>query len=296
MNKMKIFFAGLPLWALGLVSCSQQADVWESPEAVASEQGVTTVAELTRQLRADNQGVTPTDGPATRFYDTKLSKKDKFKIAMADVKGGLCGSGGGPVGVITGAVGSSLKKYAQIWMWYQVKCWIVEKWGNVTGKKNGVYTFADSVGYYHNLAEQEINSANPAYSGRSTQELMLQADSIVRSRSDGYKASSPLSQQEVATVAASIDRMADVDTKALSADDYCARLKELNPADSAYIDFNAEYLYHILYANDDADAYTEQLLYKIEHGNLDVKDASLLAKTVRIGYASIKFSNNMKKQ
>ena len=88
--------------------------------------------------------------------------------------------------------------------------------------------------------------------------------------------------------------MSSID-KSLPFDEYCYKLKTINPSASDHIDFVAEYLYQMVYGNvDDAEEYTRNVLYMIKNGNVDIEDSNALYNAIQIGYASLKMSKNLK--
>lgn len=68
---------------------------------------------------------------------------------------------------------------------------------------------------------------------------------------------------------------------------------QANPEDGDYIDFAAEYLFTVFYANVDVDEYTREVLFMINNANMDVSDTELLTSCIQVAHASTIFSNGI---
>ena len=271
-----------------LSSCS-------SGESVSSEcTSQTTVKELTAYLARQDSAYVILSEPETRIImpTVTFTGRDKFKIALADVKGGLRGLGGGVIGVVGGAAVSSLVKAARI---YAIKWAVAFVQDNVLNDvfpgTNGQMTFTDSIGYYHNMVQRELFMMNPDSHLASSSVLLSQADSIMMSHSSYYSNAGGLSASALSSLSLSEDSIRSISDD-LSMEEYCDALKSLNPEDSDYIDFIAEYAYTALFSNVDLASYTEEVLFTIRNANLSAGDTDILVRSVRIAHASIVYSNN----
>lgn len=281
-----------------LSSCSQDSDgIQESNNKNVST--AETVADLTHCLKEYDARFTINDKGNSTVEPTRLpqitySKRDMVKIALADVKGGLRGIGGGAAGVIVGAATSSLIKFGKMTvsklLWASIK-------ENVLSPhvyhSNSECIYADSIGFYHNELEYSMYSTDRESYKKSSAELVAEANARMTLMSDGYTGDGGLSLSLQLSLASDIDKVKDVDDN-LSYPEYCKRLKELNPEDSEYLDFCAEYIYTAVYANlSDIDSYTDEVIYQIQHSNVDVQDRLTLYNGIQVAYASILYSKNM---
>ena len=297
MTTTKLLFAGVALFSLTLASCSQDTEVTAEPDRseIRSSQGV---RNLTRQLKEyDSQFTydnTENLQPVTRLPKITYSKGDIVKIAISDVKGGLRGVGGGAGGVIVGAATSSLIKFGTI---------TVKKllWGYIKDnylkpkvyRSNSLCQYADSIGYYHNDLEYAMYDADRSSSDKPSIQLVADANARLLTMSTGFNKDGGLTAAEQLSIASDIDAIRNTD-ETLSFTEYCNKLKEQNPEDSEYIDYCAEYIYTAVYANlSSLDEYTDNVIYQIQHSNVDVQDKQTLYSGIQIAYASILYSQNM---
>ena len=296
MKQPQTFTACLALLTLGLTGCSQSewADSASGESAFAKEAPATTVAELTQRLKDYNASLSKDRG---KIITTRMSRNDKWQIALNDLSGAVSGGWrGGWAGALVGGAIASVKTYVIKKYFPSSSTALPTDWEQTTviALDGGRTTFTDSIGYYHNKVEYTLN--RQGLSSTNTTALMSQADAILRSQSSGYKALGYTSRPVMEAIATDVDRINSVDTS-LPFDAYCDRLKDINPSTSDYIDFSAEYVYQLLYGNvDDAEEYTRSVLYMIKNGNVGVEDANVLLGAVQVGYASLKFSQNLKKQ
>mgnify|MGYP006926042339 FL=1 len=297
MTTTKLLFAGVALFSLTLASCSQDTEVTAEPDRseIRSSQGV---RNLTRQLKEyDSQFTydnTENLQPVTRLPKITYSKGDIVKIAISDVKGGLRGVGGGAGGVIVGAATSSLIKFGTI---------TVKKllWGYIKDnylkpkvyRSNSLCQYADSIGYYHNDLEYAMYDADRSSSDKPSIQLVADANARLLTMSTGFNKDGGLTAAEQLSIASDIDAIRNTD-ETLSFTEYCNKLKEQNPEDSEYIDYCAEYIYTAVYANlSNLAEYTDNVIYQIQHSNVDVQDKQTLYSGIQIAYASILYSQSM---
>ena len=297
MTTTKLLFAGVALFSLTLASCSQDTEVTAEPDRseIRSSQGV---RNLTRQLKEyDSQFTydnTENLQPVTRLPKITYSKGDIVKIAISDVKGGLRGVGGGAGGIIVGAATSSLIKFGTI---------TVKKllWGYIKDnylkpkvyRSNSLCQYADSIGYYHNDLEYAMYDADRSSSDKPSIQLVADANARLLTMSTGFNKDGGLTAAEQLSIASDIDAIRNTD-ETLSFTEYCNKLKEQNPEDSEYIDYCAEYIYTAVYANlSNLAEYTDNVIYQIQHSNVDVQDKQTLYSGIQIAYASILYSQNM---
>ena len=297
MTTTKLLFAGVALFSLTLASCSQDTEVTAEPDRseIRSSQGV---RNLTRQLKEYDSQFTYNNAenlqPVTRLPKITYSKGDIVKITISDVKGGLRGVGGGAGGVIVGAATSSLIKFGTI---------TIKKllWGYIKDnylrpkvyRSNSPCQYADSIGYYHNDLEYAMYDADRNSSDKPSLQLVTDANARLLTLSAGFNKDGGLTAAEQLSIASGIDVIRNTD-ETLSFTEYCNKLKEQNPEDSEYIDYCAEYIYTAVYANlSSLDEYTDNVIYQIQHSNVDVQDKQTLYSGIQIAYASILYSQNM---
>ena len=297
MTTTKLLFAGVALFSLTLASCSQGTEVTAEPDRseIRSSQAVN---DLTKQLKDYDSRFTYNNAenlqPVTRLPKITYSKGDIVKIAISDVKGGLRGVGGGAGGVIVGAATSSLIKFGTI---------TIKKllWGYIKDnylrpkvyRSNSTCQYADSIGYYHNDLEYAMYDADRSSSDKPSIQLVADANARLLTMSTGFNKDSGLTAAEQLSIASDIDAIRNTD-ETLSFTEYCNKLKEQNPEDSEYIDYCAEYIYTAVYANlSSLDEYTDNVIYQIQHSNVDVQDKQTLYSGIQIAYASIMYSQNM---
>ena len=256
-NMKNSIYSLLLMTLIILSSCS-------SGESVSSDgTSQTTVKELTACLARQDSAYGILSEPETRIImpTVTFTGRDKFKIALADVKGGLRGLGGGVIGVVGGAAVSSLVKAARIYALKWATAFVQENVLNgVFPGTNGQMTFADSIGYYHNLVQRELFTMNPDSHLAGSSVLLAKADSIMMCRSSYYSNAGGLSAAALSSLSSAEDSIRSVGDD-LSIEEYCEALKALNPEDSDYIDFIAEYAYTALFSNVDLSSYTEDVKF-----------------------------------
>ena len=289
--------AGVAFFSLTLASCSQDTEVTAEPDRseIRSSQGV---RNLTRQLKGYDNQFTYNNAenlqPVTRLPKITYSKGDIVKIAISDVKGGLRGVGGGAGGVIVGAATSSLIKFGTITVKKLLWGYIKDKY--LTPKvyrSNSLCQYADSIGYYHNDLEYAMYDADRSSSDKPSIQLVADANARLLTMSTGFNKDGGLTAAEQLSIASDIDAIRNTD-ETLSFTEYCNKLKEQNPEDSEYIDYCAEYIYTAVYANlSNLAEYTDNVIYQIQHSNVDVQDKQTLYSGIQIAYASILYSQNM---
>ena len=294
----KIFLFASILGILALSSCSQESE--ESQEQHRKElRSSSSIKELTEQLKAYNSQfsastiVEPQEA-VSRIPKITYSKGDMVKIAISDVKGGLRGVGGGAAGIIVGAATSSLIKFGKI----TVKKLI---WGYIKDNylkpyihnSNSTCQYADSIGYYHNELEYAMYCSDRSSYSRPSLELVSDANARMLTMSSGFNRDGGLTAAQMLSISNELDVIRNTD-ETLSFAEYCSKLKEQNPEDAEYIDYCAEYIYTAVYANlSNLDEYTDNVMYQIQHSNIDITDKQTLYSGVQIAYASILYSQNM---
>ena len=289
--------ASVALFSLALASCSQDTEATAEPERseIRSSQGI---RDLTKQLKEYDSNFTYNNTenlqPVTRLPKITYSKGDIVKIAISDVKGGLRGVGGGAGGVIVGAATSSLIKFGTITVKKLLWGYIKDKY--LTPKvyrSNSLCQYADSIGYYHNELEYAMYDADRSSSDKPSVQLVADANARLLTMSTGFNKDGGLTAAEQLSIASDIDAIRNTDEN-LSFTEYCNKLKEQNPEDSEYIDYCAEYIYTAVYANlSNLVEYTDNVIYQIQHSNVDVQDKQMLYSGIQIAYASILYSQNM---
>ena len=70
-------------------------------------------------------------------------------------------------------------------------------------------------------------------------------------------------------------------------------MKNIYPENADIIDFCAEYIYPMLYANVDADDYTKEVLYMLKKSNVDISSSDIAYRGIQIAFASILYSESM---
>lgn len=287
MKRTKTIMIGLvTLLITGLAaSCSQ--DVVEELKTVETQQ-TTTVKDLTAQLIAYNAstyGTTRTtvgpwiDNPAD---NTKV----KMNVVVADVKGAIRGFfRGGWKGALVGAAASSIIQMGKNRLFPTLMSTVKNP---KVFAANGDVAPTDSLGYYHNMLELMIHSSYPSCHNMPSGMLISKANETMNHISLGYSTTYKLANNQITAIHNDINAYRDIDINSISFDSYCDELTQLNPEDKDYIDFVAEYLYVVCYANSvNIDEYTENVLFIINNANAaDVDDISMLDKCVQIAYAS----------
>ena len=289
--------AGVAFFSLTLASCSQDTEVTAEPDRseIRSSQGV---RNLTRQLKGYDSQFTYNNAenlqPVTRLPKITYSKGDIVKIAISDVKGGLRGVGGGAGGVIVGAATSSLIKFGTITVKKLLWGYIKDKY--LTPKvyrSNSLCQYADSIGYYHNDLEYAMYDADRSSSEKPSIQLVADANARLLTMSTGFNKDGGLTAAQILSISNELDVIRNTDEN-LSFTEYCNKLKKHNPEDSEYIDYCAEYIYTAVYANlSNLAEYTDNVIYQIQHSNVDVQDKQTLYSGIQIAYASILYSQNM---
>ncbi len=293
----KLFFASAIFLSLTLTSCSQDMDVVaeQKRSEVRSLQGV---SDLTSQLKKYDRQFTYDNTEnlqsVTRLSKITYSKGDIVKIAISDVKGGLRGAGGGAGGVIVGAATSSLIKFGSITIKKLLWGYIKDKY--LTPKvyrSNSLCQYADSIGYYHNELEYAMYDADRNSSDKPSIQLVADANARLLTMSTGFNKDGGLTAAQMLSISNELDVIRNTD-ESLSFAEYCNKLKEQNPEDAEYIDYCAEYIYTAVYANlSNLDEYTDNVIYQIQHSNVNVQDKQTLYNGIQIAYASILYSQNI---
>ena len=294
----KIFLFASILGLLALSSCSQESE--ESQEQQRKElRSFSSIKELTEQLKAYNSQfsastIVEPQETVSRIPKITYSKGDMVKIAISDVKGGLRGVGGGAAGVIVGAATSSLIKFGKITVKKLIWGYIKDNYLKLyIHNSNSTCQYADSIGYYHNELEYAMYSSDRSSYSRPSLELVSDANARMLTMSSGFNRDGGLTAAQMLSISNELDVIRNTD-ETLSFAEYCSKLKEQNPEDAEYIDYCAEYIYTAVYANlSNLDEYTDNVMYQIQHSNIDITDKQTLYSGVQIAYASILYSQNM---
>lgn len=284
----------LLLAAAMMTSCGQdvveETGVAEQQEA----QRVTTVADLTQQLRAYDaalMGGTRAGESAWADPSGMAVVNARMGIAMADAGGAIRGGlRGGVKGAIVGAVASSLSALLD----RLFSASVLQPVTPTVFAINGTPTLSDSVGYYHNVVEAAMYKMDACSNKQSSNLLLGRADRIMKSISTGYNAGEEFTNQQKRDIASDLDAFRAADRTDLTFDGYCSLLKQLDTESSEYIDFAAEYLFTVYYGNVDIDDYTEEVLFMISNSNADVEDVGVLNRCIQVAHASTIFSANIK--
>lgn len=291
--KNLLFFAVVAIGLATLHSCAQDGS--EADFSVVNKtRHVHNMRELTEQLKAyDARFIRVEQMPARLPGGVTFSKVDYAILAMTDVCGGIRGASGGFVGIIGGAVGSSLwkgcKMYAFKYLTIQLKNQIRK---SPIATFDGNVNYQDSVGFFHNTIEYELYQQNNNSHLLPLSDIVSATNERMMEMSSNYRNSGGMTQEQINSLANDLDAIKNVDTS-LSYKNYFAKLKELYPDNADVIDFCAEYVYTMLFANVDADSYTKEVLYMIKKSNLDISDSDIAYRGIQIAYASILFSQSM---
>lgn len=290
--KNLFIFAALALGVATLNSCTQE-DTTEVP-VEGRMKPASNMRELTEQLKAyDARFVRNEEMPLRLPGGVKFNKLDYAKIAISDVCGGIRGSVGGVVGAIGGAVSSSLIKACKIYAFKYVKIKLFNK-----PKKSPIATFdgninfPDSIGFFHNTIEYALYEENNNSHQLPVSNLIKSTNDRMLAMSPNYRNTGGLTNSQISYLATDLERMKNVDIS-LSYKDYFGKLKEIYPENADIIDFCAEYVYTMLYANVDADDYTKEVLYMLKKSNVDISSSDKAYRGIQIAFASILYSESM---
>lgn len=290
--KKRFIFAALVLGMATLNSCTQE-DTTEVP-VESRMKPASNMRELTEQLKAyDARFVRNEEMPLRLPGGVKFNKLDYAKIAISDVCGGIRGSVGGVVGAIGGAVSSSLIKACKIYAFKYVKIKLFNK-----PKKSPIATFdgninfPDSIGFFHNTIEYALYEENNNSHQLPVSNLIKSTNDRMLAMSPNYRNTGGLTNSQISYLATDLERMKNVDIS-LSYKDYFGKLKEIYPENADIIDFCAEYVYTMLYANVDADDYTKEVLYMLKKSNVDISSRDIAYRGIQIAFASIQYSESM---
>ena len=290
--KKRFIFAALVLGMATLNSCTQE-DTTEVP-VESRMKPASNMRELTEQLKAyDARFVRNEEMPLRLPGGVKFNKLDYAKIAISDVCGGIRGSVGGVVGAIGGAVSSSLIKACKIYAFKYVKIKLFNK-----PKKSPIATFdgninfPDSIGFFHNTIEYALYEENNNSHQLPVSNLIKSTNDRMLAMSPNYRNTGGLTNSQISYLATDLERMKNVDIS-LSYKDYFGKLKEIYPENADIIDFCAEYVYTMLYANVDADDYTKEVLYMLKKSHEDISSSDKAYRGIQIAFASILYSESM---
>lgn len=280
--------------ASGVVSSCSQDDVMEQSVETSNEKERTvTVKELTEQLRAYNAKIYGVTRASQEPWMADLTEATniRMKVAAADIKGAIRGGKrGGWGGALLGGAACSLFKLA--WDHFFPSNYITEVHYPAVIPAGDCMSVGDSVGYYHNMLEYTMYNENPESHLVPSLELMKDASGIMMKMSSGFAAYNGLDGLKMASIAADIDNVRTIDTSDMTFDEYCDKLIEQNPEDKDYIDFAAEYLYIVNYANVDIENYTTEVMFMINNSNVGIEDVTVLGSCIQVAYASSVFAGS----
>lgn len=269
------------------ISCSGD-NVAEQIESNEQASNTVSVKELTERLKVYNANIL-TRGEGSGDIGTPQTLINKrMGVVMADVKGAI--RGGMRAGVKGAIVGAAIySTAAALWKLFFNKSMMVVDPMIVQG--GNAPAFSDSVGYYHNRLEFVLYK-NPSYN-KTPKTMVVKADAMMRANSVGYATGGGLTNLQKANLVRDMERFVRTKGDELPFDDYCAQLKQLDPEDGDYIDFAAEYLYIVFYANVDVDEYTREVLFMIDNANADIEDTALLYQCIQVAHASTVMANSV---
>ncbi len=299
MKNIPLIFASV-IACMTFASCSQEEQDTRPQVVNAPQQQHTTVEKLTAQLKTYNSQFELRQDVVMREASSgkvRLKLSDKIKIALADAAGGCVGAlFGGPYGaVVTGATASYFKRL-----------WIMEKRGlkieNVMDKYaeafigNGVFdNFSDSVGCYHNIVENQMHTYYDYKYKPSEREMLSHANAFMRHTSDGYKANIIITDNLLSQICSSltpITKLSDSDDVTFS--EYTRRMKIVAPRHSASIEYFANYLYTLAYANiEDPEQYTLDVINQVKSSNASDADKEQLISGLQMAHASLLYSTSI---
>ena len=128
--------------------------------------------------------------------------------------------------------------------------------------------------------------------GAITSSLAEASNDRMLSMSPNYRRAGGLSEEQISFIATDLERIKSVDGS-LSYKDYFGKMKNIYPENADIIDFCAEYIYTMLYANVDADDYTKEVLYMLKKSNVDISSRDITYRGIQIAFASIQYSESM---
>ncbi len=278
-------------------SCSQEENTVNEQQH-RELRSPSSVKDLTAQLKVYNSQFYLSQDErvaVARLPKISYSKLDIICIAISDCKGAVRGAGGGIGGVIVGAASSSLLKFATITAKKLLFAYMKDRPNphKLFGLNNN-NTYKDSIGIYHNEIEYFLYSKDKNCYRRQPVETVNNVSMLMQTMSSGYRETGGLTNAEKMRIAKDVNDIQNIDNANCTFTEYCNKLKELNPEDSDYIDYCAEYLYTAVYANlSNLDDYTASVVYQIRNSNIAAKNKELLYYFIQIAYASILYSQNM---
>lgn len=290
----KILFVCMAFAMLCCCSCTSENENFEKESPVV--ESTSNVSQLTAQMRALHGDVSFRDmqEPYTRSGGFGWTKRDRAIIVSADACGGLFGfkRGGGFWGTLLCAASSSA--FAAITTYFNLDIIPTVDIRNCmrTCNVRDHETINDSIGYYHNMIEYELIQQEPNLRSLSALQMMVKTDSIASALLPSYL---PLNTQTVATrfqMTQGLNTLKNINTdSSMSFIEYIDALESSFPFIVDEIEFMAQYIYDIYYANEDADEYTRDIVWMIDHANGD-GDMLALRNAVLIAYSSILYNDN----
>ena len=293
--------------SLAFASCSQNSEYVDLEDRMHAEEtsDAAYVREMTMRLKAYNSRFSLPSSPeradnSGKNDNKKLTKLEIMKVGLADAKGALCGTiFGGWVGASLGASVASADKFVEI---------LDEKEKDKKKKTlnlspsvlsiSSSQSFKDSIGYYHNMAEERLyDMFSRDLRSQSTYDLLLRSNSYLANASAGYRRMQHMSIFDMQALADKLSALRSVsDRPDDDFFDYLDKLKKLAPSDGEYLDYIAEYLYTCVCANvGDIRAYTLNVLRELDSSNstMEAKARRVLTQSVMIAYSSLIYSAQM---
>lgn len=290
----KILFVCMAFAMLCCCSCTSENEDFETK--TTTMESTSNVSKLTAQMRALHEGVSFRDMQdlSTRSGGFGWTKKDRTIIVSADACGGLFGfkRGGGLWGTILCAASSSA--FAAVTTYFNLNIVPIVNHNEImrTCNVQANETRNDSIGYFHNLIEYELIQQEPNLRSMSAFQLMAKTDSVASALLPSYL---PLISQTVTArfqMTQGLNTLKNINTdSSMSFIEYIDALESSFPFIADEIEFMAQYIYDIYYANEDVDEYTRDIVWMIDHANGD-GDMLALRHAVLIAYSSILYNNN----
>lgn len=298
--KMTQFIIASVIACMTLTSCSQEEQEQQAQVVNAPQQQYTSVEELTAQLKVYNSQFDLRKDIVMREASTtkvRLRLIDKIKIALADAAGGGLGAlFGGPYGaVVTGATASYFKRFQIMKKRGLIIENVMDKYADALIGNGAFEDFSDSLGCYHNIVENEMHAYYANRHEPSEREMLSHTNAFMRHRSDGYKANTIITDNLLSQICSSltpITKLSDSDDVTFS--EYTKQLQIVSPRQSSSIEYFANYLYTLAYANiEDPEQYTLDVINQVKSSNATDADKEQLISGLQMAHASLLYSTSI---
>lgn len=125
-------------------------------------------------------------------------------------------------------------------------------------------------------------------------EMLAFGNSYMRYLSDGYKANTIITENMLTRICTGLTPLTKVpDSDDTTFSEYTNRMKSYAPSQSSNIDFLAEYLFTLAYANiDDPEQYTLDVMNQIKQSNASESDKEQLINGLYMANASLIYSSS----